>query len=185
VTSIEKAYQLKDVVEGHRQLRELADTDPLTGLANRRALERRLVRDLEQAAKYSTVLSCLMIDVDHFKQTNDTYGHHTGDLILSQLATMLKREQRAIDMVARVGGEEFCILLPLTGPNGSRILADRIQRRVNAEQFGDENHPVRLTVSIGIASFPDDRVGDGEALLQLADTHLLKAKADGRNRSRD
>jgi diguanylate cyclase (GGDEF)-like protein len=185
VTSIEKAYQLKDVVEGHRQLRELADTDPLTGLANRRALERRLVRDLEQAAKYSTVLSCLMIDVDHFKQTNDTYGHHMGDLILSQLATMLKREQRAIDMVARVGGEEFCILLPLTGANGARILADRIQRRVNAEQFGDETHPVRLTVSIGIASFPDDRVEDGAGLLQLADTHLLKAKADGRNRSRD
>jgi len=185
VTSIEKAYQLKDVVEGHRQLRELADTDPLTGLANRRALERRLVRDLEQAAKYSTVLSCLMIDVDYFKQTNDTYGHQMGDLILSQLATMLKREQRAIDMVARVGGEEFCILLPLTGPNGARILADRIQRRVNAEQFGDETHPVRLTVSIGIASFPDDRVEDGAGLLQLADTHLLKAKADGRNRSRD
>ena len=105
--------------------------------------------------------------------------------MLSQLAALLKGEQRAIDMVARVGGEEFCVLLPLTGASGARIMADRILRRVAGKAFGNEATPVQLTVSIGIASFPDDRVTDGDSLIRLADANLLKAKTDGRNRSRD
>jgi two-component system, cell cycle response regulator len=185
VSAIEKAYQLQEVVEGQRELKELAETDPLTGLANRRALEHRLRRELEQAMRYSTVLSCLMVDVDHFKDTNDTYGHQMGDRILAQLAALLKREQRAIDAVARFGGEEFCILLPLTGSGGARILADRILRRVSGYRFGEGEHPLAVTVSIGIATYPDDRVVDGASLLRLADENLLKAKADGRNRYRD
>lgn len=185
VTTIERAYQVQAAVEGQKQLRELADTDPLTGLFNRRALEVRLGRELEQAQRYATVLSCLMIDVDHFKQTNDTLGHQMGDLILTQLASLLKREQRAIDLVARFGGEEFCVLLPLTGTGGARLLADRILRRVAGYPFGEPERPVPVTVSIGVATYPDDRVSDGPSLLGLADQNLLKAKADGRNRYRD
>ncbi len=185
VTTIEKAYEVQAAVEGQKQLRELAETDPLTGLFNRRALEARLTRELAQAQKYATVLSCLMIDVDHFKQTNDTLGHAMGDLILAQLASLLKREQRAIDVVARVGGEEFCVLLPLTGSGGARLLADRILRRVGGYPFGEPDQPVPVTVSIGIATHPDDRITDGPSLLKLADQNLLKAKADGRNRYRD
>jgi diguanylate cyclase (GGDEF)-like protein len=185
VTTIEKAYELQEAFEGQRQLRELAETDPLTGLYNRRALEVRLNRELEQATKYATVLSCLMVDVDGFKALNDTYGHQMGDRILIQLSTLLKREQRAIDLVARFGGEEFCILLPLTGSGGARLLADRILRRVGSFPFGEPDHPVQLTISIGIATYPDDRVTDSDSLLLLADQNLLKAKADGRNRYRD
>jgi len=185
VTTIEKAYEMQAAVEGQKQLRELAETDPLTGLFNRRALEARLNRELGQAQKYATVLSCLMIDVDHFKHINDTIGHQMGDVILSQLAGLLKREQRAIDVVARFGGEEFCVLLPLTGSGGARLLADRVLRRVAGHPFGQPDRPVVVTVSIGIATYPDDRVTDSASLLRLADQNLLKAKADGRNRYRD
>ena len=185
VTTIEKAYQIQAAVEGEKQLRELAETDPLTGLSNRRALETRLIRELDQAQRFSTVLSCLMIDVDNFKATNDTLGHQMGDRILAQLANLLRREQRAMDVVARFGGEEFCVLLPLTGSGGARLLADRILRRIASHPFGEVEKPVPVTVSIGIATFPDDRVTDGTSLLRLADQNLLKAKADGRNRYRD
>ncbi|MEK7380670.1 MAG: GGDEF domain-containing protein, partial [Gemmatimonadota bacterium] len=94
-------------------------------------------------------------------------------------------EQRAIDVVARYGGEEFCVLLPLTGSGGARILADRILRRVASERLGDPDHPVSVTVSIGIATYPDDRITDGTTLLQLADENMRKAKTDGKNRYRE
>lgn len=185
VTAIEKAYQIQAAVEGEKQMKELAETDPLTGLFNRRALESRLARELEQAQRYATVLSCLMIDVDNFKATNDTLGHQMGDRILAQIANLLRREQRAMDVVARFGGEEFCVLLPLTGSGGARLLADRILRRMASHAFGEVDRPVPVTVSIGIATYPDDRVTGGDSLLRLADQNLLKAKADGRNRYRD
>jgi diguanylate cyclase (GGDEF)-like protein len=183
--SIERAYEVDEAIQGQHHLRALAESDPLTGLANRRALEQRLARELEQIERYPTVLSCLMVDVDGFKALNDTWGHQVGDLVLTQLAALLKREQRAMDLVARVGGEEFCILLPLTGRAGARLLADRILRRVAGYVFGPPERPLALTVSIGIATWPDDRISDGPSFLDLADQNLLKAKADGRNRYRD
>jgi two-component system cell cycle response regulator len=131
------------------------------------------------------VVSCLMLDLDHFKKLNDTYGHELGDQVLTQLADLLRREQRAMDVLARVGGEEFVVLLPETGLRGSRIYAERILRRVSSATFGTASTPVQLTVSIGIATYPDDRVTDGDSLLRLADVNLLRAKADGRNRYRD
>lgn len=185
VTTIGKAYEVQEAFRGQTRLRELAETDPLTALPNRRALEDRMVHELEQAARYATVLSCLMLDVDGFKTVNDTHGHQAGDLVLSQLAALLKREQRAMDMVARFGGEEFCILVPLTGPGGARLLADRILRRVAGERFGPPGVALPLTVSIGIATYPDERITDSVSLLRVADQNLLKAKADGRNRYRD
>lgn len=185
VSSIEKAYEMEEAVADHRHLRLMAESDPLTGLNNRRALEQRLEREMEQAARYQTVLSCLLIDVDNFKETNDRHGHQVGDRVLTQLADLFRREQRAIDVVARYGGEEFCVLLPLTGSGGARILADRILRRVASERLGDPDHPVSVTVSIGIATFPDDRITDGTTLLQLADENMRKAKTDGKNRYRE
>lgn len=185
VATIEKAYELQEAVEDHRQLRALAEADPLTGLLNRRAFEGRLAAELEQATRYATVLSCLMIDVDGFRAINEALGQPMGDRVLAQVAALLRREQRAIDAVARFGGEEFCVLLPLTGSGGARLLAERILTRVAAAPFGDPEHPIRITVSIGIATWPDDRAADGPGLLALAEAHLLKAKTDGRNRYRD
>jgi two-component system, cell cycle response regulator len=185
VAALEKAYELETAVEGQEHLRHLAETDALTGCFNRRALMEKLEQEMDRAARYATMLTCMMIDIDNFKQINDTYGHLVGDRVLKQLANLLRREQRSVDIVARYGGEEFVVLLPETTITESRNFAERILRRVAGHDFGEAGQPVRVTISIGVASFPDERVGDGDSLLRLADGHLYRAKSEGRNRFRD
>ncbi len=185
VTSLERAYDLERAVTGQEQLRHLASTDPLTGAMNRRALGEKLEQEMDRAARYASLLTCMMIDIDNFKLINDTYGHLTGDRILKQLAALLKREQRSPDVVARYGGEEFVVLLPETTTGESRNFAERVLKRVSGFDFGEPGRPVRVTISIGLASYPDERVTDGESLLKLADQHLYRAKSEGRNRVRD
>ncbi len=185
VAALEKAYDLESAVMGQEQMRHLAETDPLTNCFNRRALMEKLEQEMDRAARYATMLTGLMIDIDNFKQINDTHGHLVGDRVLKQLANLLKREQRSVDIVARYGGEEFVVLLPETTNTESRIFAERILRRVATHDFGESGHPVRVTISIGIASYPDERVTDGDSLLRLADSNLYRAKSDGRNRIRD
>ena len=150
---------------GQEQLRHLAETDPLTNCFNRRALMEKLEQEMDRAARYATLLTGMMIDIDNFKQINDTHGHLVGDRVLKQLANLLKREQRSVDIVARYGGEEFVVLLPETTAAESRNFAERILRRVATHDFGEPGKPVRVTISIGIASYPDERVTDGESLL--------------------
>jgi two-component system, cell cycle response regulator len=185
VAALERAYDLENAVLGQEQMRHLAETDPLTNCFNRRALMEKLEQEMDRAARYATMLTCMMVDIDNFKQINDTYGHLVGDRVLKQLANLLKREQRSVDIVARYGGEEFVVLLPETTNAESRNFAERILRRVSTHDFGEQGRPVRVTISAGIASYPDERVSDGESLLRLADTHLYRAKSDGRNRFRD
>jgi two-component system cell cycle response regulator len=185
VTALEKAYDLEQQTDGASQLRELADTDALTGCANRRVLDRRLGEELDRARRYDQVVTVVLLDVDDFKRINDTYGHQAGDRVLKQLATLLRRELRTMDFLARYGGEEFVVILPETGGTGARLFADRILRRVAQHNFADAAEPVWVTVSAGIATFPDDRAADDEALMRLADEHLYKAKRAGRNRYRD
>ncbi|MBL8984913.1 MAG: diguanylate cyclase [Gemmatimonadetes bacterium] len=182
---LDRAYDFEEALRRQDEMRQLAETDPLTGLFNRRALRERLEREISRAERSNTVMSCLMLDIDLFKRLNDTYGHELGDRVLVQLADLLRREQRAMDVLARLGGEEFVVVLPETGMRGARIYAERILRKVGAATLGTAQHPVQITVSIGIATFPDERVTDTDSLLRLADTNLLRAKADGRNRYRD
>ncbi len=182
---LDRAYDFEEALRRQDEMRQLAETDPLTGLFNRRALRERLEREISRAERNNTVMSCLMLDIDLFKRLNDTYGHELGDRVLVQLADLLRREQRAMDVLARLGGEEFVVVLPETGMRGARIYAERILRKVGAATLGTAQHPVQITVSIGIATFPDERVTDTDSLLRLADTNLLRAKADGRNRYRD
>ena len=184
-SAIEKSLDHVDGTRREEAMRQLAETDPLTGLLNRRAFDERLTLEVERAARYRTVLTCAMLDIDHFKAANDTHGHQAGDRILVQFAEMLRREQRSIDVVARYGGEEFVVLLPETGNAGARLFAERILRRVANTTFGEPGAPTPITISIGLATFPDDRATDGDSLLGLADRNLLRAKADGRNRYRD
>ena len=184
-SAIERALEHDEANQREQTMRQLAETDPLTGLLNRRTMDEKLAQEVDRATRYGTVLSCLMIDIDHFKQTNDTYGHHAGDRLLMQFAELLRREQRSMDIVARYGGEEFVVILPETGNAGARLFAERVLRRVQARQFGEPDAPIAVTVSIGIATFPDERAGDAEGLLRLADRNLLRAKSDGRNRYRD
>jgi two-component system cell cycle response regulator len=185
VAALEKAYDLENAVMGQEQMRHLAETDPLTNCFNRRALMEKLEQEMDRAARYATLLTGMMIDIDNFKQINDTHGHLVGDRVLKQLSNLLKREQRSVDIVARYGGEEFVVLLPETTSAESRNFAERILRRVATHEFGESGRPVRVTISIGIASYPGERVTDGESLLRLADNHLYRAKSDGRNRFRD
>ena len=185
VQSLERAYDLEQAVTGQEELRHLAATDPLTNTLNRRALAEKLEQEMDRAARYASLLTCMMIDIDNFKQINDTYGHLVGDRILKQLAGLLKREQRSPDAVARYGGEEFVVLLPETTLAESRNFAERVLKRVAGYDFGEPDRPLRVTISIGLASYPDERVTDGESLLRLADTHLYRAKSEGRNRFRD
>ncbi len=183
VTALEKAYASQEAPGG--ALRELADTDPLTGLANRRVFEERLRDELERARRYDQVVTAVLLDIDDFKRINDSHGHAAGDQVLRQLATMLKRELRTMDSIARIGGEEFVIILPETGGTGARLFVDRVLRRVALHNFGDAAIPIWVTTSAGLATFPDDRAADGEALLKLADENLYRAKHAGRNRYRD
>ncbi|MEE8060804.1 MAG: diguanylate cyclase [Gemmatimonadales bacterium] len=185
VAALEKAYDLESAVMGQEQMRHLAETDPLTETYNRRALLEKLTQEMDRAQRYDTILACLMIDIDNFKQVNDTHGHLIGDRILRQMANLLRREQRAVDIVARYGGEEFVVLLPETGVTGARIFAERILRRVSGYEFGEPGRPVRITTSIGVATFPNERIEDCDSMLRIADENLYKAKNDGRNRFRD
>jgi two-component system, cell cycle response regulator len=185
VAALERAYDLENAVLGQEQMRHLAETDPLTNCFNRRALMEKLEQEMDRAARYATMLTAMMVDIDNFKQINDSYGHLVGDRVLKQLANLLKREQRSVDIVARYGGEEFVVLLPETTNTESRNFAERILRRVSAHDFGEPGNPVRVTISIGIASYPDERVSDGDSLLTLADTHMYRAKSEGKNRFRD
>ena len=184
-SAIEKALDLEESARREAEIRQLAETDPLTGLLNRRALTERMAQEVERATRYGTVLTCVMIDVDHFKAANDKFGHQAGDRVLVQFAELLRREQRSVDVVARYGGEEFVVLLPETGSAGARLFAERVLRRVNNAAFGEAELPIPITISLGLATFPDERAGDAEALLRLADRNLLRAKTDGRNRYRD
>ena len=185
VSALEKAHDLERAVAGKEEMRRLAEIDPLTEVYNRRALHERMTVEMERTARFETVLACIMIDIDDFKQVNDTYGHLVGDRVLRQFADLLRRDQRAIDVIGRYGGEEFVVLLPETGTTGARIFAERILRDVADQLFGDDATPVRLTVSIGGATYPDERLTDGASLLNRADQNLYKAKREGRNRYQD
>jgi two-component system cell cycle response regulator len=181
VAAIEKAHDFETVVSDKERLEWLAATDALTGCLNRRALLEAVEREVDRARRYNLVLALLMVDLDHFKRINDTLGHLVGDTVLRQLGELLRRDARSVDAVARYGGEEFVILLPETAAHGAMIFADRMRQRIANFTFGDPNRPVRITVSVGVACFPDPAVDSPESFIALADAALYRAKADGRN----
>jgi two-component system cell cycle response regulator len=181
VAALEKAHDFATVVSDRERLEQLAATDALTLCLNRRALIDVLERELDRARRYNLVLTILMVDLDHFKWINDTMGHLVGDTVLRQLGDILRREVRSVDAVARYGGEEFVIVLPETAVHGAMIFAERMRQRISQFPFGEGGNPLRVTVSIGVASFPDQRISSPETFLALADSALYRAKADGRN----
>jgi two-component system cell cycle response regulator len=185
VSAIENSLDLQEASRREEAVRQLVDTDALTGLLNRRALSEKLHREIERAERYGTVLTCVMIDINQDEAVGDRRDQPTGDRILVQFADLLRREQRMVDVLARYDGEVFVVLLPETGSSGARLFAERILRRVGHTAFGDAGTPLPISVSLGLATFPDERAGDEESLLQLADRNLQRAKSDGRNRYRD
>jgi diguanylate cyclase (GGDEF)-like protein len=163
----------------YEEMARLAVTDDLTALYNRRHFHDRLAEEIRRGQRYSCCFSVLYVDIDNFKVINDTWGHALGDRILADLGKVLKKWGRSSDLVARIGGEEFAALLPMTDAAAATRAADRLREMVADHSFPRRK---RLTVSLGIASFP----GDGqtaEDLLKKADAALYTAKKLGRNRT--
>lgn len=164
------------------ELAQLAIRDPLTGLYNRREMERRLDEEIERCRRYHHPLSVLMLDIDHFKRLNDTYGHLVGDEVLRSVASRIDRAVRNTDFVARYGGEEFLAILPDTPLESAIELAERIRNDIAGAPAALVNgQSVRVTASVGLSVFPPDG-GDRGSLCRTADVALYRAKAKGRNR---
>ncbi|HEV8496477.1 MAG TPA: GGDEF domain-containing protein [Gemmatimonadaceae bacterium] len=166
----------------HARLAEQIGSDPLTGCMNRRSLEARLRSDLRQARRRGSTVAVVGVDLDHFKEINDTRGHPVGDIVLQQLAGIMKVTARDTDSVARFGGDEFVILLPDTGWQGALTFAERLRRCVDDYSFGPPDTPVTTTISVGVALGRGSEATSADALLKEADTALYKAKTAGRNR---
>jgi diguanylate cyclase (GGDEF)-like protein len=163
------------------RLAGLARKDPLTGLPNRRALEEELPRALARAARLGEALSVVVLDVDRFKEVNDGHGHAAGDAVLAAVASRASLALRGSDLIARVGGEEFAVLLPGADLSRAAEAAERIRAAVMAEPIAVAGASLAVTVSLGCATrLPEDV--EGRALLARADARLYEAKRAGRNR---
>ena len=173
---------LDDLAETQKRLEELVHRDALTGLYNRRYFETRLELECARAARFGEALTLVLLDVDHFKDVNDTYGHPVGDEVLVQIGKLLLGGVRSIDLVARVGGEEFALLLPNTGETGARGLVQRVIQRVRRHRFGVGGRALKVTLSAGLAGCPRADGAQPRALYEHADRALYLAKRRGRDR---
>lgn len=172
----------RQVEAKNRLLEELALTDSLTGLPNRRAVEAWGARQLSGAARHGFPLWVVLIDIDHFKSVNDTYGHEAGDTVLKRFAEIIKNNTRYSDISGRIGGEEFLQVLTHSEEEGVRTLVDRLRSQFMAERFDFGGATTMVTASFGIAGFRGKRASELSALVARADAALYRAKKLGRNR---
>ncbi len=185
---IEKALQVKSREDALRQriafLEELATSDPLTSLLNRRALEERLYLEMERAGRHGHPLSCLILDIDGFKEINDRYGHRVGDDVIRQLAKVVLERKRSRDAVCRYGGEEFVWLLPGVARELATEMAELLRRAVGEIEIPTGEGSFTITISVGVSTYLWKEHGRmrAEALLEHADRALYQAKEQGRNR---
>jgi len=166
-------------VAAHEELKALAFKDPLTGLLNRRAMERALNREFNRARRYIMPLAVVFIDLDDFKQINDTYGHDCGDDLLKFVATSMMNMSRQSDIIARFAGDEFVLILPGTSPQEAQGLIERMNYFFMDHKMDvDENHNhIEISFSYGIAAGTDEGVKDAETLLKMADEMLIRTKS--------
>ncbi len=170
-----------DLAEANERLRVLANTDALTGLASRRFFLESFEIEFRRSRRYRHPLSVAMIDVDHFKRVNDTYGHDVGDKVLQSLAKILLRELRIVDRVGRLGGEEFVVCLPETDLKAAKTVCDRLLASVRGEHVNAGSERIQFTISIGLTEMSPD-MGNPQSLVKRADDLLYEAKQAGRNR---
>ncbi len=170
----------------HAAIAELAVTDELTGLSNRRHFFDRFDEEIDRARRYGSNLSLLMLDIDHFKNVNDTYGHPAGDMVLAEVARLLNANIRTSDIIGRYGGEEFAILIPAMPVSEAAQAAEKLRVVIEVNDIALEGPPLNVTISAGVAdisSFIEDtKASPKDALIRAADRALYRAKADGRNR---
>jgi diguanylate cyclase (GGDEF)-like protein len=162
-------------------MERLATTDGLTGLNNHRTFQELLAGELERSQRYQRPFSVLLMDIDHFKSFNDTYGHPVGDLVLKEIAACITRSIRRNDIPARYGGEEFAVILPENNAEGATISAERIRRTIEQHRIHSADRELQVTVSVGCASFPTHAT-ETTSLVSSADKALYYSKEHGRNR---
>ncbi len=177
---------LQDISEQkklERHLRKIAQLDSLTRLYNHSTVKQRLDAELLRSRRYGSSLSCMMIDVDHFKNINDQYGHQKGDMIIRKVAQTLRGSMRQVDIIGRYGGDEFMIILPETKALNAKIAAERLKALFNTKQFPvRKNLRVKLSLSIGICGYPSKDIREVKDFIMKADKALYAAKKQGRNR---
>ncbi|HEY6000301.1 MAG TPA: diguanylate cyclase [bacterium] len=179
---VRQANIVIDYARLHERAVRLSITDGLTRLHNRRYFQEALRREFQRSERLGSPLSLAMLDIDHFKSFNDTYGHQLGDLVLQELAHALRAQVRGLDVLARHGGEEFAVVMPDTGPAAAQRVAERLRAAVEAHPVVGPEGPLRVTVSVGVASVPHPQIGAPEGLVAAADHALYRAKELGRNR---
>lgn len=180
--ALNNAFLYEQVEDEKSRLEKLSLTDFLTGIYNIRYFYLRIIEEYSRSQRYTLPVSCLMLDIDHFKKVNDRYGHRAGDTVLKEFAQLLKKHSRTSDVLARYGGEEFILLLPQTALEGALAEAERIRVIVEDYRFRSLKNKEGLTVSIGISVSPHDRIRTHEDLISYADRALFAAKNLGRNR---
>ena len=173
--------ELSSKEETLRDLENLAQTDPLTQLLDRRSWNKHLEEEFERSSRYHHVFSVIMLDIDYFKRFNDFYGHPVGDAILRKLGALLKESVRKIDAVFRYGGEEFTVLLPETSLSVARTVAERIHKKINTTVFVDAKKMLELKVTASLGVADSEGLTAPSAILEAADQALYLSKQSGRN----
>jgi diguanylate cyclase (GGDEF)-like protein len=159
-----------------------ATTDRMTKLFSHHFFQKTLEEEVARAHRYGTTFSLIMFDIDHFKKFNDTYGHLQGDVIIKEIARVLRHSVRNIDLTARYGGEEFAVILPEVDIRGAAVVAERVRSSVEGYLFPGEEGPLRVTVSLGVAEFKPERMRTASQIIGEADRALYQSKEMGRNR---
>lgn len=184
--TVQKALETKRLqkLAGEREFyKQLSNSDEMTSLANYRYFNEMLQKEVERALRYNRPLSLMMIDIDDFKACNDTYGHLAGDMVLKQIASLIKTTTRESDLVARYGGEEFTVILPETGEDEAKVVAERIRDAVAKCKFTSDTNKVigPITITIGLSTLPQTATNKRD-LLRTADFALYQGKSAGKNR---
>lgn len=177
-------FRLRDDLEldAERRLIQLATIDPLTGLVNRGAFDQALDREFDRASRYGRPLSLLLLDLDHFKLVNDTWGHPVGDRVLAQVALAVRAAIRNVDIAGRYGGEEFAVLLTETNAEGAAVAAERVRHSIGALTMAVGDEPVQITASVGVVTWIP-LFGSPSEMMAAADRTMYLAKGAGRNRT--
>jgi diguanylate cyclase (GGDEF)-like protein len=181
-TQVKMKNLMEELQEKNKLLEELIKKDGLTELYNHRYFQDRLSEEFSRARRYDFPMSCILLDIDHFKMINDTHGHQAGDEILRSLGRIVMACVRDVDIAARYGGEEFALILPHTKLENSLILAQRLRETVAAHVFKFQATEIKITVSLGAAGIPDNSPSSYSELIRFADEALYRSKELGRNR---
>jgi len=176
----------KSLKDANEEIRILSITDTLTKCYNRTFMDEQLPKELKRAIRYNHPISLVMVDIDHFKRVNDTYGHQAGDEVLKELVRSINRSIRSdVDWVARYGGEEFLVVFPETDFEKAAVLAERLRRAISQKTIQIKEEEIRITASFGVSGFTSStslKEVSYEAMISLADKSLYQAKKEGRNR---